>query len=135
MYAMRGAAAYGRVSVESNVLSASPHQLISMLFDGAQSAIKAARLHMENGNTAEKGKAITKAIDIVNSGLLVALDKDNGGELAERLEALYNYISGLLLRANLNNSTGALDEAAQLLNEIGSAWKEIGQQAATVQGA
>lgn len=135
MYAMRGAAAYGRVSVESNVLSASPHQLISMLFDGAQSAIKAARLHMENGNTAEKGKAITKAIDIVNSGLLVALDKDNGGELAERLEALYNYISGLLLRANLNNSTGALDEAAQLLNEIGSAWKEIGQQAATAQGA
>ena len=127
MYAMRGAAAYGRVSVESNVLSASPHQLISMLFDGAQSAIKAARLHMENGNT--------KAIDIVNSGLLVALDKDNGGELAERLEALYNYISGLLLRANLNNSTGALDEAAQLLNEIGSAWKEIGQQAATAQGA
>ncbi|MCH8501068.1 MAG: flagellar export chaperone FliS [Aliidiomarina sp.] len=135
MYAMRGAAAYGRVSVESNVLSASPHQLISMLFDGAQSAIKAARLHMENGNIAEKGKAITKAIDIVNSGLLVALDKDNGGELAERLEALYNYISGLLLRANLNNSTGALDEAAQLLNEIGSAWKEIGQQAATAQGA
>lgn len=135
MYAMRGAAAYGRVSVESNVLSASPHQLISMLFDGAQSAIKAARLHMENGNTAEKGKAITKAIDIVNRGLLVALDKDNGGELAERLEALYNYISGLLLRANLNNSTGALDEAAQLLNEIGSAWKEIGQQAATAQGA
>ena len=135
MYAMRGAAAYGRVSVESNVLSASPHQLISMLFDGVQTAIKAARLHMENGNTAEKGKAITKAIDIVNSGLLVALDKDNGGELAERLEALYNYISGLLLRANLNNSTGALDEAAQLLNEIGSAWKEIGQQAATAQGA
>ncbi|RUO35903.1 flagellar export chaperone FliS [Aliidiomarina sanyensis] len=132
---MRGAAAYGRVSVESNVLSASPHQLISMLFDGAQQAIKAARLHMQNGNVAEKGKAISKAIEIVNSGLLAALDKEKGGELAERLESLYTYITSLLLKANLKNEEALLDEAARLLEDIGSAWKEIGQQAAAGAGA
>jgi len=135
MYAMRGAAAYGRVSVESNVLSASPHQLISMLFDGAQSAIKAAKLHMANGNIAEKGKSIGKALDIVTMGLLAALDKEKGGELAERLESIYEYVAKLLLKANARNDEQLLDEAAQLLNEIGSAWKEIGQQAATAQGA
>ncbi|WP_194756450.1 flagellar export chaperone FliS [Aliidiomarina indica] len=135
MYAMRGAAAYGRVSVESNVLSASPHQLISMLFDGAQQAIKSARLHMSNGNIAEKGKAISKALDIVNSGLLAAVDKDKGGELAERLEGLYTYISSLLLKANLKNDEALLDEAARLLEDIGSAWKEIGRQANADAGA
>lgn len=136
MYAMRGAAAYGRVSVESNVLSASPHQLISMLFDGAQAAIKAAKLHMQNGNMAEKGKAISKALDIVNSGLLAALDKEKGGELVERLEGLYGYVGSLLLKANLHNDEQKLDEAATLLENIGSAWKEIGQQAAAArQGA
>ncbi|TRW49059.1 flagellar export chaperone FliS [Aliidiomarina halalkaliphila] len=132
---MRGAAAYGRVSVESNVLSASPHQLISMLFDGAQQAIKSARLHMSNGNIAEKGKAISKAIDIVNSGLLAAVDKEKGGDLAERLESLYTYISSLLLKANLKNDEALLDEAARLLEDIGSAWKEIGRQASADAGA
>lgn len=136
MYSMRGAAAYGRVSVESNVLSASPHQLISMLFDGAQAAIKAAKLHMANENIVEKGKSISKAIDIINSGLLAALDKEKGGELAERLEGLYNYVTNLLVKANIHNDTAKLDEAAELLLNIGSAWKEIGQQAASAkQGA
>lgn len=132
MYGMRGAAAYGRVDVESHVLSASPHKLIAMLFDGVQKQIKAARLHIENGNVAEKGKAIAKATDIVNMGLLAALDKEKGGELAERLESIYLYVGQLLLRANLKNDVAKLDEAAELLEQIGSAWKEIQPQ---VEGA
>jgi len=132
MYGMRGAAAYGRVDVESHVLSASPHKLIAMLFDGVQKQIRAAKLHMENGNVAEKGKAIAKATDIVHLGLLAALDKEKGGELAERLESIYLYVSELLLRANLKNDVAKLDEAAELLEQIGSAWKEIQPQ---VEGA
>ncbi|SFV22653.1 flagellar export chaperone FliS [Pseudidiomarina donghaiensis] len=132
MYGMRGAAAYGRVDVESHVLSASPHKLILMLFEGVQKQIKAARLHMGNGNVAEKGMAITKATDIVNLGLLAALDKEKGGELAERLESIYLYVGQLLLQANLKNDVAKLDEAAELLEQIGSAWKEIQPQ---VEGA
>ncbi len=129
MYGMRGAAAYGRIDVESNVLSASPHKLISMLFDGANQAIKAAKLHLENGNIAAKSQSITKALDIVNQGLLAAVDKNQGGELAERLEALYSYIAELLLMANLHNDISKLDEATTLLDQIGSAWKDIQPEA------
>ncbi|MBV2132272.1 flagellar export chaperone FliS [Pseudomonas sp. MAP12] len=125
---MRGAAAYARVGVESSVMSASPHRLIGMLFDGAQTSIRAARLHMQNGDVAEKGKAISRAIDIVNQGLLAALDHERGGELAERLEQIYDYVVRLLLQANLRNDEQRLDEAARLLEDIGSAWREIGQQ-------
>lgn len=121
-----GAGAYASVGVESNVLAASPHQLIDMLFDGAGVAIRTAGMHMQAGRTAAKGEAISRALDIVNNGLLAALDVQRGGELAQRLASLYEYIARRLLSANLHNDKAALDEAGQLLEEIGSAWREIG---------
>jgi flagellar protein FliS len=124
----RGAGAYARVGVESGVLSASPHQLITLLFEGAGSAIRTARLHLDNGQMAEKGMAISKALDIVNNGLLAALDRERGGDIAERLGALYDYVARLLLKANLNNDPACLDEATRLLAEIGSAWRQIDPQ-------
>lgn len=136
MSAMRGAAAYGRgasayakVGVESGVMSANPHQLIVMLFDGALAAIRTARIHLQDGNSAEKGKAISKALDIVNNGLLAALDAERGGEIAERLASLYDYVTRLLLSANLHNDVESLDQAETLLHDIASAWREIGGQA------
>lgn len=121
----RGAGAYARVGVESGVMSASPHQLISMLFDGAGTAIRAAALHMREGQVAEKGKAISKALDIVNNGLLAALDREKGGELADRMASLYDYIARLLLNANLRNDPASLDEAGRLLADLGETWKQI----------
>lgn len=121
----RGAGAYARVGVESGVMSASPHQLISMLFDGAGTAIRAAALHMREGQVAEKGKAISKALDIVNNGLLAALDREKGGELADRMASLYDYIARLLLYANLRNDPASLDEAGRLLADLGEAWNQI----------
>ncbi|ATJ84641.1 flagellar export chaperone FliS [Halomonas beimenensis] len=137
MNAMRGAAAYGRgastyakVGVESGVMSASPHRLIVMLFDGAQAAIRAARIHLEAGNIAEKGTSISKALDIVNNGLAAALDAERGGEVAENLASLYDYIVRLLLSANRHNDVDKLDEAERLLDDIASAWREIEPQTA-----
>lgn len=137
MSVMRGAAAYGRganayarVGVESAVMSASPHQLIVMLFDGAIASIRTARIHMQDGNITEKGRAISKALDIVNNGLLAALDADKGGEIAERLGSLYDYVARLLLTANLRDNAQSLDQAETLLADIASAWREIGDQAA-----
>lgn len=124
----RGAKAYARVGIESGVMSADPHQLIVMLFDGAQAAIRAARIHMQVGNIAEKGKSISKALDIINNGLAAALDQEKGGVIAEQLASLYDYIARLLLTANLRNDEGSLDQAEHLLEDIASAWREIGQR-------
>lgn len=128
MNGMRGANAYAKVGMESGVLSASPHQLIVMLFDAAQTSIRAARLHMQAGNIPEKGKAISRAVDIINRGLVEALDHERGGELAGRLGQIYDYVTRLLLQANLRNDQQSLDQAANLLEEIGSAWREIAPQ-------
>lgn len=120
-----GARAYASVRVESDVMAASPHQLICLLFDGAQAAIRVAASHMRSGRTASKGEAISRALDIVNNGLLAALDMERGGEIARQLAALYEYIGRKLLSANLNNDPAALAEAGRLLNDIGSAWHDI----------
>ena len=119
------ATAYQRVALETEVETADPHRLIMMLFEGAQTAMAKARMHMEQERVAEKGLAISQAIDIVTNGLLASLDKTHGGELAERLAALYEYISRRLLWANLKNDMAALDEAKNLLGELQSAWAMI----------
>lgn len=118
-------AAYRQVGTDVAIEGADPHRLIMMLFEGAQTALIQARSHMEQKNIAEKGVAITKAIDIITNGLLASLDEKQGGELAERLAALYDYISHRLLWANLKNDVAALDEAAFLLGELHSAWAQI----------
>lgn len=124
-----GARAYAMVATESGAMSATPHQLITMLFDGAKTAIIMARHHMLNKDLAAKGAAISKAINIVESGLKASLDADaagaQGAELVGNLSALYDYIVQRLLFANLRNDPLLLDEADQLLASIGSAWLDI----------
>lgn len=127
-----GASAYAKVSTESGAMSASPHQLITMLFDGAKTAITMARHHMANKEIAAKGLAISKAINIIDNGLKASLDAEAGGkagaELVSDLSALYDYIAQRLMYANLRNDPALLDEADRLLDNIGSAWREIAPQ-------
>lgn len=126
------AQSYAKVGLEVAVETASPHKLILMLFDGAVAAINIAKFEMEAGEIAKKGASISKAIDIITNGLRASLDMNEGGELAERLAALYEYMAQRLLFANLKNSTAALDEVLNLLNSLRSAWEQISpdQQAA-----
>ena len=125
-----GANAYAKIGTESGAMSASPHQLIAMLFDGAKTAITMARHHMASGETAAKGNAISKAINIIDNGLKASLDAKAGGAagaaLVTNLSALYDYINQRLMYANLRNDPAMLDEADRLLTDISSAWKEIG---------
>lgn|SRR5690606_10672158 len=116
--------AYQSVGLETQVLSASPERLITLLFDGALSAITKARLHLQQGNIAERGMAISKAIDIVDSGLKASVDLEAGGELAKNLVATYELVLYHLMQANLNADEERLKLAETVLKEISSAWRE-----------
>lgn len=117
--------AYEQVNLNTSVQEADPHRLILILFEGAIAAINSAKFFIEDGNTAAKGVAISKAIDIINNGLKASLDYEQGGELAERLGALYEYMSSRLLWANLKNDVAVLNEILGLINEIHEAWLQI----------
>jgi flagellar protein FliS len=122
----KGVNAYAKVGIETGVTSASPHKLIVMLFDGALVSVSSAILHMKSGNVKEKGAAISKAIMIIDSGLRAALDKKAGGEIAEGLDALYEYMGSRLLQANLKNQVELLEEVQRLLTDLRGAWNAIG---------
>ncbi|ELY2860024.1 flagellar export chaperone FliS [Cronobacter sakazakii] len=126
MYNSSGVQAYLQVGLESAVMSASPHQLVVMLFDGALSALVRARLFIEQGDTVAKGQALTKAINIIDNGLKAGLNMDIGGDLPRNLASLYEYMVRRLLHANLRNDVDAINEVETLMTNIADAWKQIG---------
>ncbi|MFM0338706.1 flagellar export chaperone FliS [Paraburkholderia fungorum] len=125
-----GANAYARVGVETGVMGASPHRLIVMLYQGARQAIAQARMHVQLGNVPARGEAIGKAIQIVESGLQQSLNLEAGGEIAERLNALYVYMSRRLLEANIKQSEAMLVEVDGLLATLEEAWIGIAPEIA-----
>ena len=59
------------------------------------------------------------------TGLRASLDVESGGDLAERLAALYDYMAERLLFANLKNSLAAMEEVSELLTGLRDAWAQI----------
>ena len=116
---------YRNVGVESIVESATPQQLVLMLFGGAIAALASAQQHLRVKDIAAKGKAISQAISIIDGGLKASLDLSVGGELARNLADLYDYMGRRLLYANLKNDPAALDEVRQLLLQLNGAWENL----------
>lgn len=115
---------YGRNAIESEVDFASPHRIIQMLMEGALSKIATAKGCIERGDIAEKGRQITWGMNIIQ-GLRSSLDAEKGGEIAENLDSLYEYMGRRLLEANVNSDPELLDEVTRLLSEIKAGWDEI----------
>ncbi len=121
--------AYSTIGLETGVTAADPHKLILLLYQGALLAIASAKNQILRKETAAKGAAISKAIMIIDEGLKASLDKNVGGDLAQNLSALYDYMNQRLLIANLKNDTAALDEISRLLTELKGAWEAIRPEA------
>jgi flagellar protein FliS len=122
----KGINAYAQVGLETGVAAASPHKLIVMLFEGAMIAVTSAIQYMKAGNISSKGQAISRAISIIESGLRASLNKEAGGEIAQNLDALYEYMSRRLLQANIKNQPELLEEVHRLLKDLKEAWEAIG---------
>jgi len=124
---MVGSAAqmYKTVGLYGEIENASPHKLISMLFDGALKRIATAKKELAMKHFSEKGLLLGQSITIVAS-LKSCLNMEQGGELSISLEALYSYIERRLLNASLENDPLILDEVMDLLLEVKGAWDQIG---------
>ena len=125
MYTKTGNSAYTAVSLDSEIVGATPHQLIVLLYDGAINAMKRAEIYFQSGNIARRGEMISRAINIIDNGLRAGLDHEKGGKIAEELESLYEYISRTLLEANLNKSGENLPHLISLMTEMSETWQLI----------
>ena len=124
--AMQALQEYTRVGNETEIDGASPHRIIQMLMEGALQRLSKAKLAIQKQNIAEKGEMIGSAISIIG-GLRDSLDHDAGGQIAENLEVLYEYMTSRLLEANLKDDINIVTEIMGLLVEIKTAWDTIGR--------
>jgi len=115
---------YRQNHIQGGVETASPHRLVQMLMEGALEKIMVAKSYMDNNDIAKKGETISWAISIID-GLRACLNGEAGGEVAQELFALYNYMEQRLLEANVKNDQSMLDEVAQLLIQVKSGWDNI----------
>lgn len=115
---------YKNIDLQARIETASPHELINLLLQGARTHIATAQGNIQRQQITEKGEHIGKALSIIE-GLKSSLDQELGGEIALNLEQLYDYIQQILLKANMENNADLLAEANQLLAEIHGAWQGI----------
>ena len=123
----RAANAYRKVNVETNVDGASPHHLITLLFDGLRQALAGAESAILRGDIPTKGAQIGRAVRFLEEGLKAGLSDKNGGELALNLRALYDYCISRLTIANLRNDARAVAEVSALIAPVAQGWQEIGR--------
>ena len=107
----------------SSVMTASPGQLVVMLYDGMARFLKQAEVLAEEGSWTNASERLSKA-DAILDELLITLDLEAGGELAQRLQAIYVFCKRLLIEARVEKSADPIRHAARLLSELRGAWAE-----------
>jgi flagellar protein FliS len=115
---------YKSVDLQATVQSASPHKLISMLLSGAMEAFAKGKGAAERKDIEARAKHLNKAMEIV-IGLKSSLDMDQGGEVSENLDRLYDYILVHTLTASRDNDPEQIQELINLLLEVKQGWDEM----------
>lgn len=105
--------------------TASPGQLILMLYDGAIRFLERAKAGFQLDDPVECNTTINnnilRAQDIIRE-LDFSLNAERGGDLAQELHRLYDYFDRVLLEANLRKDVGGVSEVIQRITALRDAW-------------
>jgi len=124
---MKGLEQYRSVNNQSSVTDADSHQLITLLFDKVVESLVVSKAHISNDTYDKKSNALNKAIEIIGA-LREFLDMDQGGDVALRLEQLYEWSERTLFAANIENSIEKVDQVEHVIREIREGWLGIREQ-------
>jgi flagellar protein FliS len=109
------------------VNTASPLELVVMLYDGAIRFIDAGKIAMAKKDLEAQNTNLQKAQKVINE-LITCLDMQRGGEIATNLFSIYNFVNNQLIEANINDREDLLDGAKSLLINLREAWITIKDQ-------
>lgn len=120
----RATQAYQQINISSEIEQASPHRLISMLFEGALKQTATAKGALSRNDIEARGLAISRAIAIVGELQACLRDLDTN-PVSANLFALYEYVLRCLIEANTQGRIDKLEEVLNILVEIKSGWDAI----------
>jgi flagellar protein FliS len=125
---LKGINAYKKGSLKQDIASADPHRLTLMLMQGAIDKLAYAKGSMSRDDLKGRSDNISKATAIFIN-LRDTLNISVGGEFAENLYNLYNYMIDKLTAVNVDNGIAIIDEVIALFSPIKDAWATIPQAA------
>ena len=111
---------------KNEISTSSQERLILMMYEAAIKFTTMAIQCLDKGDIAGQGKHINKTHDIINE-LSLALDLKKGGEVALRLESLYQYMLSQLTLANIKSDRKALETIVKILGPLAEAWEQLFQ--------
>ena len=107
-----------------DISTATPELLVVKLFQGAIRHARHARQLGGDAPLGERSGSITKAVAIVGE-LRSSLDHERGGEIADNMARLYEFVIERLTEANLQRQTEPIDHALKVLDTLEEAWSEL----------
>ncbi len=120
---------YARAYRANSILTASPGQLVLMLFDGALNALAIARAACDDPS------GDPKRFEVINTQLVKAqkiiaelqgtLNLEAGGEFARTMYRLYDYYDRRLVEANMKKQSAPIAEVEKLLGDVRNAWHQM----------
>lgn len=116
---------YAQIDIESQILNASPYQLVQILYQEALKSLKRVIIFMQQNNFEQKHDAITKAIAIIRDGLNSGINVDKGGEIAKNMLRLYDYMLRELMLAQFHNDVDKIQFLIELLTMLSDTWDQL----------
>ena len=123
---------YGSVSaqyLEADILSRPKEWLVPLIYEHLISALHRARVQIETGDLAGKAVSLQKASDIVFE-LLITLDRERGGELANQLASVYTFLAAEIVTIGRTLDTAYLQRLTAIVTELHEAWVQAAEQVA-----
>lgn len=108
---------------QQSILTATPGQLVVMLYDGCLRFLNQAAYALREGKVGEAGARLSRAEAIIDE-LLDTLDLEKGGVVASRLQGIYVFCNRHLLEARATRDAEMIDKVAELLGELRDAWAQ-----------
>jgi flagellar protein FliS len=109
------------------VLTASPEKLVRMLYDRAIQSLERSRRGVEQETTrrsAEVGQSLGLAMSVLGE-LRTSLDLTRGGDIAQKLDALYEFTLDQVSQANLLRDATHVDAALRVLKTLKEGWDVV----------
>ena len=106
---------------QQSILTATPGQLVVMLYDGCLRFLHQSAHAMREGKIAEAGTRLARAEAIIDE-LLTTLDLEEGGVIASRLQGIYVFCLRHLMQARLERDAEMIDKVSELLSELRDSW-------------